>query len=120
MLIRLRRSLALFSSTPISAPAYPLVYRPRSFLSPQSFHPISLTHPFPSLPFAFLPFHASTVPGCHPEPKTQSRTLTHAAVMAALSESIKVVLMRLNYRLCQPPAHEYSSPAKIPPELDLY
>lgn len=90
MLIRFRVVLFsfLFSS---SLSLYPTAARrslasrassPRSFLSPQSFHPISLTLPLPQLPAA---------------PQPPAYALPHAAVMAALSESIKVVLMRLNY-----------------------
>ena len=89
---------------------------PRSFLSPQSFHPISLNPPhlLPlrlslslslSLPSVSHHRHAkppSTRPVTYPRtPPTKRRT----AVMAAVTESIKVVLMRLNCRrYCRPAA----------------
>lgn len=52
---------------------------PRSFLSPQSFHPISL------------------IPISYPTPKLP-RLQSLGSIMAAVTESIKVVLMRLNDR----------------------
>lgn len=118
------------SSSPSSPPLSPLYSRrqrtppsPRSFLSPQSFHPISLNPPhlLPlRLSLSLFPLshhrHAkppSTRPVTYPRtPPTKRRT----AVMAAVTESIKVVLMRLNCRrYCRPAA----APSPPPPESSI-
>lgn len=88
---------SLPSSSSSSLQANPLGTNPHSFLSPQSFHPISLSSPsFLSLSLShsrFNPPQRSHLK-CTPHPKKSLGT-----IMAAVTESIKVVLMRLNCRL---------------------